>query len=119
MKLRNVVIVVRDMERAKAFYKSLFGLQVVVERGGNAVLTEGLVLQEENVWKKCIGREVISENNATFLFFEEHNIEAFRQKLADYPEPVHYVNEYFEHPWGQIAIRFYDPDGNLIEVGNP
>ena len=23
------------------------------------------------------------------------------------------------HDWGQKVIRFYDPDGNLIEVGTP
>ena len=23
------------------------------------------------------------------------------------------------HTWGQKVIRFYDPDGNLIEVGTP
>jgi len=24
-----------------------------------------------------------------------------------------------EHSWGQRVVRFYDPDGNLIEVGTP
>ncbi|MCF0128537.1 MAG: glyoxalase, partial [Pseudobutyrivibrio sp.] len=24
-----------------------------------------------------------------------------------------------EHSWHQKVIRFYDPDGNLIEVGTP
>ncbi|MGN0997583.1 MAG: glyoxalase, partial [Candidatus Ventricola sp.] len=23
------------------------------------------------------------------------------------------------HSWGQKVVRFYDPDGNLIEVGTP
>ena len=34
-------------------------------------------------------------------------------------EPIRYVNELMEHMWGQKVIRFYDPDGNLIEVGTP
>lgn len=29
------------------------------------------------------------------------------------------VNELMEHRWGQKVVRFYDPDGNLIEVGTP
>jgi len=29
------------------------------------------------------------------------------------------VNRLMEHSWGQKVIRFYDPDGNLIEVGTP
>jgi catechol 2,3-dioxygenase-like lactoylglutathione lyase family enzyme len=30
-----------------------------------------------------------------------------------------YVNRLMTHCWGQKVIRFYDPDGNLIEVGTP
>ena len=29
------------------------------------------------------------------------------------------INRLMEHSWGQKVIRFYDPDGNLIEVGTP
>ena len=36
-----------------------------------------------------------------------------------YPEHIEYVNRLMEHSWGQKVIRFYDPDGNLIEVGTP
>ena len=30
-----------------------------------------------------------------------------------------YVNKLTTHSWGQTVVRFYDPDGNLIEVGAP
>ncbi len=30
-----------------------------------------------------------------------------------------YVNRLMKHSWGQTVIRFYDLDGNLIEVGTP
>ena len=42
MKLKNVMIVVKDIERSKQFYKKLFGLDVVLEQEGNVILTEGL-----------------------------------------------------------------------------
>lgn len=48
MKLKNVLIVVKDMERAKRFYHDLFGLDVVLENEGNVILTEGLVLVVSN-----------------------------------------------------------------------
>ena len=35
-----------------------------------------------------------------------------------YPE-TEYVNVPMTHSWGQRVVRFYDPDGNLIEVGTP
>ncbi|MBQ6426348.1 MAG: hypothetical protein IJJ92_06105 [Clostridia bacterium] len=30
-----------------------------------------------------------------------------------------FVNRLVTHSWGQRVVRFYDPDGNLIEVGAP
>lgn len=54
MKLKNVLIVVKDIERSKKFYRDLFGLEVVLDSGENVILTEGLVLQEEGLWKETI-----------------------------------------------------------------
>lgn len=30
---------------------------------------------------------------------------------------IEYLGDVFEHSWGQRVIRFYDPDGHIIEVG--
>ena len=46
MKLKNIVIVVKDIEKSKQFYIELFGLDVILDQEGNVILTEGLVLQE-------------------------------------------------------------------------
>ena len=47
MKLKNVLIVVKDIERSKKFYRDLFGIEMVLDNDGIMILTEGLVLQEE------------------------------------------------------------------------
>jgi catechol 2,3-dioxygenase-like lactoylglutathione lyase family enzyme len=41
------------------------------------------------------------------------------KRLESYYPEVKYVNKLMTHSWGQKVIRFYDPDGNLIEVGTP
>ncbi|MDE7429941.1 MAG: glyoxalase/bleomycin resistance/dioxygenase family protein, partial [Lachnospiraceae bacterium] len=46
-------------------------------------------------------------------------IEAFVQKLEKLYPSTEYVNRLMTHSWGQKVVRFYDPDGNLIEVGTP
>ena len=46
MKLKNILIVVKDIEKSKQFYHDLFGLNVILDNDGNMILTEGLVLQE-------------------------------------------------------------------------
>lgn len=119
MKLKNILIVVKDMERAKQFYHDLFGLDVILDNDGNVMLTEGLVLQDEKIWTKFLGREIIPENNSCELYFEENDIEAFAAKLEKLYPSIQYVNRLMTHSWGQKVIRFYDPDGNLIEVGTP
>ena len=116
---KNVLIVVNDIEKSKAFYKDLFGLDVVLDNDGNVILTEGLVLQDATIWKRFIEKDVLPKNHATELYFEEPNIEEFVKKLENYKEPIQYVNPLMEHDWGQKVIRFYDLDGNLIEVGTP
>ena len=119
MKLKNTLIVVKDIEKSRQFYHDLFGLEMLVDNDGNMILTEGLVLQEEKYWKKFLGKEIIAENNASELYFEESDIEGFVQKLENAYPQVKYVNKLMTHSWGQKVIRFYDPDGNLIEVGTP
>ena len=43
MKLRNVLIVVSDIEESINFYRDLFGLQVVLNNDGNVIMTEGFL----------------------------------------------------------------------------
>lgn len=117
MKLKNMLIVVKDIERSKAFYKGLFNLEVLADFDGNVVLTEGLVLQEETVWKDFLKREIHFQSNNAELYFEENDMDWFIKKLNQWSKPITYVTEFSQHEWGQRVVRFYDPDGHLIEVG--
>ena len=119
MRLRNILIVVEDIEKSKKFYHDLFGLDTILDNDGNVILTEGLVLQDEKIWKSFLEKEVIPESNSCELYFEEKNIEAFVEKLDKLYPDIKYVNRLMTHSWGQKIVRFYDLDGNLIEVGTP
>ena len=46
-------------------------------------------------------------------------IEGFIEKLESLYPSIKYVNKLMTHSWGQKVIRFYDLDGNLIEVRTP
>ena len=52
MRLRNILIAVNDMDRAIKFYKEILGLQVAFDQNGNAIMSEGLVLQDAKNWQK-------------------------------------------------------------------
>ena len=119
MKLKNTLIVVKDINKAKQFYYDLFGLEMIQDNDGNMILTDGLVLQEERYWKEFLKRDIIPQSNSCELYFEEADIEGLVEKLETLYPDIQYVNQLMTHSWGQTVIRFYDLDGNLIEVGTP
>ena len=119
MRLKNILIVTKDIEKSKKFYHDLFGLEMVLDNEGNMILTEGLVLQDEKIWRDFLGRDIVPENNSSELYFEEADIEVFVEKLERLYPDIKYVNKLMTHSWGQKVLRFYDLDGNLIEVGTP
>lgn len=117
MRLKNILIVVKDIEKSKQFYHDLFGLDMVLSTEGKMILTEGLVLQDEKVWREFLGKDIVPESNSCELYFEEQDIEAFVEKLERLYPSIQYVNRLMRQSWGQKIVRFYDLDGNLIEVG--
>ena len=119
MKLKNILIVVKDIEKSRKFYQDLFGIELVLDNDGNMILTEGLVLQDEKIWKSFLDRDIVPKSNSCELYFEEQDIESFIEKLERLYPSIEYVNRLMTHSWGQKVVRFYDLDGNLIEVGTP
>ena len=93
MKLKNILIVVDDIEKSKKFYHELFGLDTVLDNDGNVILTEGLVLQDRKIWKEFIDKDIVAENNSSEIYFEENDIEAFAEKLERLYPSVKYVNK--------------------------
>ena len=119
MKLKNVLIVVENIEKAKKFYHDLFGLETVLDNEGNMILTERLVLQEKKIWEEFLGKNIVPESNSCELYFEEKDIEGFVEKLERLYPSIQYVNRLMTLDRGQKMVQFYDPDGNLIEVRTP
>lgn len=119
MKLSGFLIVVKDIKKAENYYHDLFGLETLADNDGNMLLSDGLVLQEEKYWRMFLGKYVIPRSNASELYFEEADVDAFYEKLITLYPDTELVNPPMTHSWGQKVVRFYDPDGNLIEVGTP
>ena len=119
MKYKNPLLVVCDLEASIAFYREVLGLRIVRDFGANVTLTGGVCLQTKESWLGFLG---VNEGAITFggrdaeLYFEEGAFDAFAARLAGMAD-VRYVHPVLEHRWGQRAVRFYDPDGHIIEVG--
>lgn len=119
MKLAGFLIVVKDAQKSMQFYHDLFGLELLADNDGSMILSGGLFLQEERYWRGFLGRDVIPRSNSCELYFEEPDIDGFLRKLEALYPGTEFVNTLMTHSWGQRVVRFYDPDGNLIEVGTP
>ena len=81
MKLKMCWWFVKDIEKSKGvFTNDLFGLDTILDHEGNMILTEGLVLQDEKIWRDFVGKEIVQKSNSCELYFEERDIEAFVEK---------------------------------------
>lgn len=115
MKFTGVLIAIKDIEKSKQFYHDVLGLEVVSDFGANVTLTGGVVLQTLETWQSFIDtNDVTLKNNAGELYFEADDMDAFCKHLESFD--ISYVHKLHEHPWGQRVIRFYDPDGHIIEA---
>ena len=116
MKYTSTLIAVSDMERSRQFYQDVLRLEVVADFGASVTLDGGLVLQTLDTWTSFIRTDkVVLPNNAGELYFEEEDMDAFCEHLKQFD--ICYVHPLLEHRWGQRVVRFYDPDGHILEVG--
>ena len=119
MQYAGNLLVVKDIEKSKKFYQEVLGLQIVSDFGANITLNGGISLQELQSWLMLIGKkdsDLRFGSNTAEIYFEENDLDAFAFKLATL-EDIKHVHGIKEFPWGQRSLRFYDPDGHMIEVG--
>lgn len=116
MKMKNTMLVVKDIDKSVDFYKNVLGLRVIMDFGANKTLTGGLSLQTLETWKEFIGTEdIVFGSNSCEVYFEEDDFDKLADRLKKCD--VEYVHPIKEHYWGQRVVRLYDPDKHIIEVG--
>ena len=118
MKLSGTLLAVRDINRSRKLYEGLLGCKVAMDLGVYIAYTNGIALQAEETWLTFIERDaedIVYGANDAELYFDEHEIESFYIRLRVFD--VELIHELKEHSWGQRVVRFYDPDGHIIEVG--
>jgi len=121
MKYVSTLIAVRDIGVSKRFYYEVLGLEVTADYGANAVLGDRIALQTDETWAAFLGigpERIIRNNLSCELYFEEEDFDGFLKMLGRL-DGIRYVHPVVEHSFGQRAMRFFDPDGHVIEVGEP
>lgn len=118
MELDGTLLVVKDMERSKGFYMGLMGQEIEHDFGANVAFKSRLSLQTLDSWMQFTGLpagEFRFKNNDAEVYFTDNGLEELSERLRD--ADVTFVHDITEMPWAQRTLRFYDPDGHMIEVG--
>lgn len=86
MKIKNYMLVVKDLEKSKDFYWKVLGLRTLADMGIHAVLTGGLALQTEGSFKEFTGKEISYHGNDTEIYFEEDDFDRLCGETLQYGE---------------------------------
>ena len=118
----SAVLFVRDIAVSRQFYEGMFGQQVDTDFGKNVGYASGLALWEAGVAHQIIyareyaGSTPLGQQNFE-VYFESDDIEAAWQELQ--ATGVTVIQPLYEQPWGQRTLRVADPDGHIVDVGEP
>ncbi|MGJ8531235.1 MAG: VOC family protein [Alphaproteobacteria bacterium] len=131
MKFINPIPFVADLARAKAFYCDLLGLNILQDHGNFVQFDNGFALHEGmSLHRTVFGEDAEAEDaqvghaeNAQcygrgnlVLYFEDGELDATFERICDQLNMIHDIQQ---QEWGQRVFRFYDPDGHIVEIGEP
>lgn len=119
IRFQCAVLITDNIDNMKEFYIKVMGQAVEHDFGGCVIFESGLSIwriESDYVLAKSLGKDLpAGKNNAMEVCFEsdEFSIEAPKVKSRG----VKLIHDVAEEQWGQYTIRFYDPDGNIVELG--
>ncbi|KRE89275.1 glyoxalase [Paenibacillus sp. Soil766] len=121
MNFVSVRIITDDVDRLVEFYEKVLG--VSAERP--APIFAELVVpsctlaigHSQTVQLFGAGSAVAASNHTVILEFRVHDVDAEYERLKPFVDE--WVKEPTTMPWGNRAVLFRDPDGNLINLFAP
>ena len=115
------VLIVDDITRSRNFYQSVLGLKIENDFGANIVFMDSI-----SIWDRERAESIMFGHardthppslKGVELYFESPDLKKVSARLkATSVKMIHGIKE---EPWGQRTIRFFDPDGFIIEVAEP
>jgi len=109
------LITVADIKRSRNFYENVLGQTVEADYGEN-VSFGGFAIHLRPHFKMLIDNKEVADNGNNFeLYFECDDIEQICENLKN--EKIEFIHKLREQPWKQLVVRIYDPDKNIVEIG--
>jgi catechol 2,3-dioxygenase-like lactoylglutathione lyase family enzyme len=108
---------VSDLQKSKKFYQDVLSQEIEVDLGENISFKGGFAIHDREHFQEIINKNIDNTDvqNGVELYFESDDLDSIQNKLESLNSV--FVHKIREQPWGQRVMRFYDPDGYLIEIG--
>ncbi len=119
---QSSVIFVNDIDRSRAFYEHLLGQKVLMDFGPSIAYEGGFALWEAGHAYPIIFDGQPDDHDGPKrarwgLCFESDDLDAVWAAIEQAQVPL--VHTLCEQPWAQRVFRVYDPDGTIVEFGEP
>jgi len=121
MNFASVRIITDDVDRLVEFYEKV--MEVSAERP-TPVFAEFVVPSctlaighSQTVTLFGTGSAVAADNHTVIIEFRVHDVDAEYERLKPFVDE--WVKEPTTMPWGNRAMLFRDPDGNLVNLFEP
>lgn len=113
------MLVVEEMDPIKQFYAGLLQQKLKFDSPDYVVFEGEFSLFLKRNFRAILGDEErfpiqLRANNGE-LYFESDDIEADERRLMQ--AGTEFIHGVKEQPWGQRVMRFYDPSGAVVEIG--
>jgi catechol 2,3-dioxygenase-like lactoylglutathione lyase family enzyme len=116
MKYICSLIVVDNIEKSRKLYEGTMKQRVATDFGENIAFEGGFALHQKDHFRGLIHNLSIQNKSNNFeLYFEDDDLEIIEKQIAELD--LEFIHRIKIQPWMQKVIRFYDYDGNIIEIG--
>ncbi len=113
------LIVVEDVAASRRFYEDFLGQKVLHDFGEDVQFESGFTIHQRAHFQTLLGDEnhytITLKSNSGELYFETENLDEAQARLK--LSGAVFIHEIEEQTWGQRAMRLYDLDGHIIEIG--
>jgi catechol 2,3-dioxygenase-like lactoylglutathione lyase family enzyme len=119
---RHTIVFVKDVRASRTFYEQVLGLGVAGDFGTIVFFEGGLALHDGHDLRRKIFKRVDFADEPE----GRRNLEIYLEspQLEECLARVEASGAVIVHPierqeWGQRVFRFFDPDGHVVEIGEP
>lgn len=118
IRYHSSVLITNNIEDMKEFYTEVMGQEVEHDFGGCIILACGLTiwkLDDHYPLNKTFGENIrAGANRGMEVCFETDDFAVESEVML--LKGVKLIHGVEEEQWGQLALRFYDPDENIVEL---